>query len=103
MLQRPLEPKQYTSTQFADYCTDLGIRRLLGRAGICWDNAAVESFFGALKRELVHRHRFATRGQTRQAIFVWIQTWYNRRRLHSTLGYSSPEDWEHRHHLPQAA
>lgn len=93
---------QYTSAQFADYCAGRGIRRSLGRTGVCWDNAVVESFFGALKQELVHHHRFATRAQARQAIFAWIQTWYNRSRLHSTLGYTSPEQWE-RHHLPQAA
>ncbi|QGK70789.1 IS3 family transposase [Allosaccharopolyspora coralli] len=93
---------QYTSAQFAQHCRELGIRRSLGRTGICWDNAIVESFFGALKRELVHRHRFTTRAQARQAIFVWIQTWYNRRRLHSTLGYASPEQWEQQE-IPEAA
>ncbi|SNR47831.1 Integrase core domain-containing protein [Haloechinothrix alba] len=62
----------------------------------------MESFFGALKRELVHRHRFATRAQARQAIFVWIQAWYNRRRLHSALGYASPEQWEQQELLKAA-
>lgn len=96
---------QYTSTQFAQHCAKLGIRRSLGRTGICWDNAVMESFFGALKRELVHRHRFTTRAQARRAIFAWIQSWYNRRRLHSALGYASPEHWEwhHDHPQPQAA
>ena len=94
---------QYTSTQFAQHCSRLGIHRSLGRTGICWNNAIVESFFGALKQELVHRHRFATRAQARQAIFVWIQAWYNRKRLHSALGYASPEQWEHQQQLPQAA
>lgn len=93
---------QYTSTQFAQHCCRLGIHRSLGRTGICWDNAIVESFFGALKRELVHRHRFATRAQARQAIFVWIQAWYNRRRLHSALGYASPEQWEQQELLKAA-
>lgn len=82
---------QYTSAQFAQHCRELGIHCFLGRTGICWDNPIVESFFGALKRELMHRHRFTTRDQARQAIFVWIQTWYNRRRLHSALGCASPE------------
>lgn len=96
---------QYTSAQYAQHCARLGIRRSLGRTGMCWDNAMVESFFGALKQELVHRSRFATRAQARQAIFAWIQTWYNRKRLHSALGYASPEHWERQHldQLPQAA
>lgn len=93
---------QYTSARFAEHCARLGVRRSLGRTGVCWDNAVVESFFGALKQELVHRHRFTSRAQARQAIFAWIQTWYNRRRLHSALGYASPEQWEHQE-LPQAA
>ncbi|MFZ0436190.1 MAG: integrase core domain-containing protein, partial [Chthoniobacterales bacterium] len=61
----------------------------VGRTGICWDNAVAESFWSSLKRELVHRHRFATRAQARRAIFAWIN-WYNQHRLHSTLGYLSP-------------
>ena len=65
----------------------------VGRTGICWDNAVAESFWSSLKRELVHRHRFATRAQARRAIFAWIN-WYNQHRLHSTLGYLSPATWE---------
>ena len=52
VLQRPLEPKQYTSAAFAAFCTDRHVRTSLGRTGVCWDNAAAESFFASLKNEM---------------------------------------------------
>src|ERR1700744_2012002 len=54
----------------------------------------MESFFGALKRELPHHHAYATREAARQSLFEYIEVFYNRRRLHSTLGYVSPADYE---------
>ena len=63
------------------------------RVGDCWDNSVAESFFATLKRELVHRHRYTTRGQTRREIFAWINR-YNTQRLHSTLNYNTPNEWE---------
>jgi len=69
------------------------MRQSVGRTGVCWDNAVAESFFSSLKRELVARYRFATRANARRAIFVWINR-YNTRRLHSSLDYRSPIDWE---------
>jgi transposase InsO family protein len=62
----------------------------LSRKGNCYDNAAMESFWSALKRELVYQRRFATRGEARAAIFEWIEVFYNRVRLHSALGFQSP-------------
>lgn len=62
--------------------------------GNCYDNAPQESFWGKLKPELVYQHRFATRQQARSAIFEWIECFYNRVRLHSVLGYVSPERFE---------
>ncbi len=62
--------------------------------GNCCDNAPAESFWGRLKTELVHLERFATRGQARAAIFEYIECFYNRVRLHSALGYVSPEAFE---------
>jgi transposase InsO family protein len=56
------------------------------RRGNCYDNAAMESFWSSLKRELVHRCQFATRAQTRAAVFEWIEIFYNRERFHSALG-----------------
>ncbi len=66
----------------------------MSRSGCCYDNAAMESFFHTLKVELVHRHRFETREQARLDIFEYIAVFYNRVRLHSALGYVSPEAYE---------
>ena len=71
-----------------------GIDRSMSRVGNCYDNAVAESFFATIKRELIHRHRFATRGVAAGAIFEWIEVFYNRIRRHSTLGYLSPADFE---------
>ncbi|HEV8378533.1 MAG TPA: IS3 family transposase [Tepidisphaeraceae bacterium] len=72
------------------------ITRSMSRSGNCYDNAVVESFFGTLKSELVHRMRYRTREQAKGSVFEWIECWYNRRRRHSSLGYLSPEAFEAR-------
>jgi putative transposase len=66
----------------------------MSRKANCYDNAHVESFFHSLKTELVYRRNFKTRKEAKQAIFEWIETWYNRERLHSSLGYMSPKEYE---------
>lgn len=66
----------------------------MSRRGNCWDNAPVESFFSTLKMELIHERAYATRQQARAEIFKFIEVWYNRQRLHSSLGYLSPADYE---------
>ena len=68
----------------------------MSRRGDCFDNAPVESFFSTLKRELVHRQRFVTRQAARQAIFAYVEVFYNRQRPHSALGYLSPVAFEER-------
>jgi putative transposase len=85
--------------QFAsqDYRRQLALHGLLAsmsRKGNCYDNAAMESFWSTLKQELVYRCQFQTRAQARQAIFEWIEVFYNRTRLHSSLGFHSPVDFE---------
>lgn len=65
-----------------------------GAPGSCYDNAPMESFWATLKTELVHRERYATRGDARASIFEYIEVFYNRQRLHSSLGYQSPEAFE---------
>jgi putative transposase len=94
---------QYTSADFAAECARHGIKRSAGRTGVCWDNAAAESFFATLKKELVHRQTFRTRQDARLAIFAWIEGWYNRQRLHSAIDYMTPIEWEQTHQLQLAA
>lgn len=71
-----------------------GFQPSMSRKGNCWDNAGAESFFGAIKQELIHRYVFTTRDAARQAIFDYIEVFYNRRRLHSSIGYMSPIEFE---------
>ena len=85
---------QYTSGEFGQFCDRHGVLRSMGATGVCFDNAAAESFFASLKRELAHRQRWATRDEARHAVIRWIEGWFNSRRLHSTLSYSSPIDYE---------
>ena len=62
--------------------------------GDCYDNAMMESFWATLKTELVHQRTYATHEQARQSIFEYVEVFYNRTRLHSSLGYVSPESFE---------
>ncbi len=66
----------------------------MSRKGSCYDNAVVESFFSTLKNELVHHLLWNTRAEARTAIFDYIETFYNLRRLHQSLGYRSPMEYE---------
>jgi putative transposase len=90
VLRRTLEPEQYTSREFHRFCKENLIRTSLGRTGVCWDNAAAESFFAALKNEMYYRQHWPTRARARFAVAEYIEVFYNRRRLHSTLGYRTP-------------
>jgi len=85
---------QYASTRYRAQVAAAGLEASMSRAGNCYDNAAMESFWGKLKSELVHRHRFATRQKARLAIFEHVEVFYNRTRLHSALGFKSPVDFE---------
>jgi putative transposase len=85
---------QYTSAEFGELCDRLGVVQSMGATGVCWDNAAAESFFGSLKRELAHRQRWATRAEARRAVIRWIEGWFNSRRLHSSLNYCTPIETE---------
>lgn len=81
---------QYTSAEYRAKLRELGVLPSVGRTGVCWDNALAESFFAALKNELVHRTVFPTRRHATRAIVGYIEGFYNRRRLHSALGYRTP-------------
>jgi transposase InsO family protein len=82
----------YTSAEFAGVLEGLKIRQSVGRTGTCYDNALAESFNGALKVELVHRTVYPTRKKAREDIARWIELRYNRTRLHSVLGYRTPQE-----------
>jgi transposase InsO family protein len=81
---------QYTSAEFARFCQANRLRTSTGRTGVCWDNAAAESFFGALKNEMYYQQSFPDRARARFAVADYIEVFYNRRRLHSALGYRTP-------------
>jgi putative transposase len=85
---------QYASDAFCSRLRLAGIIASMSRKGNCYDNAHVESFFHSLKTELVYRREFKTREEAKQAIFAWIETWYNRQRRHSALGYMTPAEYE---------
>lgn len=85
---------QYTSTIFAEYCANNGIRRSLGRTGICFDNAVSESFFATYKKELIHTRPWPTIKHLKKETFDWIETCYNTQRRHSTLGYLTSREYE---------
>ena len=86
---------QYTSQQIAEVCGDLDLLRSMGRTGVCWDNAAAESFWSTLKNEYYHRHVFATIADARRGVYAWVDGFYNARRRHSAIGYLSPLQYEH--------
>jgi transposase InsO family protein len=91
---------QYLSAEYRALCDRLGVRQSAGRVATCFDNSAAESFWSTLKRELIHRYRFATRADAMASITAWIRR-YNNVRLHSTLGYVPPIEWELRYRLTQ--
>jgi putative transposase len=82
----------YTSDEYAQVLAGLGLRRSVGRTGICYDNALAESTNGALKVEFVNRREFSTRDIAAREIARWIELFYNQRRLHSALGYNTPNE-----------
>jgi putative transposase len=85
---------QYASAEFRGVLKANGFVASMSRTGNCYDNAAKESFYHTLKTELVNHERYANRDQARASVFNYIEAFYNRRRLHSTLGYLSPEAFE---------
>lgn len=85
---------QYTSLSFSERLREVGITPSMGRTGSALDNAMAESFVSTLKAELVSRLEFPTRQAAKTAIFEYLETFYNTRRLHSSLGYRSPADFE---------
>ncbi len=93
----------HTSRATAQLCRAYGVAQSVGRTGVCWDNAAAESFLGTLKTELVNRADYQSRHHARLSIRYWIQAWYNPRRLHSTIGQQPPNEWEDNYYHHTAA
>ena len=90
---------QFTSEKLAAYMRAVQGRVSMGRAGVCWDNAMAESFWATLKTEYYYRRTFTTRDQVYTGVATWIEDFYNRRRIHTSLGGTSPIEYE----LHQAA
>jgi putative transposase len=91
---------QYTSISFGLRCKEAGVRPSMGSRGDCYDNAMCESFFATLECELLQRTKFRTRNEAEMKVFEFIEGWYNPHRLHSSLGYRSPMEYERK--LPAA-
>jgi transposase InsO family protein len=94
---------QYCSYDYQNLLRQNKIICSMSRKGNCYDNAAMESFFATLKQELVYRQQYKNRVEAKQNIFEYIQVWYNRQRMHSSLGYESPEQFERRGQYQAAA
>jgi transposase InsO family protein len=99
VLRRPVEFTQYTSDEFRGFCRDNGVRPSVGRTGSCFDNAVAESFFATIKKELVHVRPWPSIDTLRNAVFEYIESYYNRRRRHSTIGYDTPIEYEKKYAL----
>ena len=85
---------QYASCEFRQILRGHRFVQSMSRKGNCWDNAVAESFFHTIKTQLIHHRRFKTVKEARQALFWYIEVYYNRKRKHSTNGYQSPADYE---------
>ncbi|WP_420267738.1 transposase, partial [Halomonas lysinitropha] len=87
---------QYTSLAFSERCREAGIATSMGSVGDCYDNAMAESFFATLECELIERRSLRDHAEARQAIFEFIEGWYNPHRRHSGIGHQSPLNYERR-------
>ncbi len=85
---------QYTSVEFGRRCREWGVRPSMGKVGDCFDNAMAESFFASLECECLDLHRFKDQGEAERALFQYIEGFYNPHRLHSSLEYLSPVNFE---------
>ena len=94
MLRRSIESAQYAAGDYRDILQTAAIIQSMSRKGNCWDNAPMESFFGTLKTELVHNREYPDRDTARRDLFAYIEGYYNRRRIHSAIGYITPQQAE---------
>lgn len=89
----------YSSSVYQQRLRRAGIQSSMSGAGNCYDNAVAESFFSSLKNEETLHHRYQTRQQARSALYEYIEVFYNRKRLHSTIGYMTPVEFERQHRV----
>lgn len=94
---------QYTSAEYRRKLAQLGVTVSMSRKGNCWDNAVAESFFATLKTELIYEQEWPSRSELRAAVFEYIEIFYNRQRLHSSLGYKTPAEVEREYARTSAA
>ena len=85
---------QYSCHDYRNLVTKYNFVQSMSGKGNCYDNAVMESFFKTLKTELVYGQRYLTRDEAKKSIFEYIEVYYNRKRMHSALGYMSPEEFE---------
>lgn len=85
---------QFASEEYRECLKKNKIRASMSRKGNCYDNAFAESFFATLKKELIYRNHYKTKDEAKKAIFEFIEVWYNRERLHSSIGFMSPVQFE---------
>ncbi|MDE4541329.1 IS3 family transposase [Thermoanaerobacterium sp. R66] len=83
---------QYTSLKFEDYLSSKGIVHSFSRKGNPYDNACIESFHSVLKKEEINHHKYYDFNEARRAVFEYIESWYNRRRIHSAINYKTPQE-----------
>ncbi|GAA4285197.1 hypothetical protein GCM10022261_27280 [Brevibacterium daeguense] len=95
-MQRPVEPAQFTSWAFTKRIRDAGLVGSMGTIGDGYDNAMIESFWGTMQVELLNRKKWKTRLQLANAMFDYIEIYYNRSRRHSALNWDSPTNYEDR-------
>jgi putative transposase len=91
MLRRPLESARYAASAYSSQLAELGAIASMSRKGCCYDNVPMESFFHTLKVELVRQRRWNTHDEARRDLLAYIEGYYNRQRIHSAIGYVTPE------------
>ena len=102
VLRRPVESTNYTSFRFSQHLGDHGILASMGSVGDSYDNALMENFFSTLKTELVYRRSWRTREEAENALFAYIDGWYNTERIQARLGWRSPDEYEAAWHTVHA-
>ena len=100
MLRRSVESAQYVSLAFGKVAKKNGIAQSMGQVGLAYDNSLAESFFATLKKEKTNRRSWPERQELKTQVFEYIESFYNRRRRHSYLGYLAPAEFEGEARLP---